>query len=300
LSDLQTAAVEYAKAGLHILALTGKRPNGRVHGESWSWEDSFYGAPDNEAERDALWQAFSDQVGTTGIAILIPENFYVADVDSERAAELLLELGWLPQDDAVVAKTKNGLHIWFWCPGANKNRWLGDGEQPDPGRTLLFKGFGGYVVAPPSLHFDADGDEDGTYEWVFPLVSGGSLLYMPDVLPESVRVKFEAADQWAGLKAVLPKPEVTSFVVAYEEGKPWWLWPKTWSYGLEGLEKAIINAADGNQNNVIHWAAMTARDEGVPYEVSMTRLLAAAIQGGHPRSRARDTIKGAYKRAPRG
>ena len=298
MTDLQTAAVEYATIGLHILALTGKRPNGRVHGESWSWEDSFYGAPDNEAERDALWQAFSDQVGTTGIAILIPENFYVADVDSERAAELLLELGWLPQDDSVVAKTKNGLHIWFWCPGANKNRWLGDGQQPDPGRTLLFKGLGGYVVAPPSLHFDAAGDEDGTYEWVMPLVSGGS-VFMPDVLPEPARERFRREALWAEDRADRQTP-ITSFTLTPAEGVPWYLWEKTWSFGLEGLEKAIINAADGNQNNLIHWAAMTARDEGVPYEVSMTRLLAAAIQGGHPRTRARDTIRGAYKRAPRG
>jgi hypothetical protein len=36
---------------------------------------------------------------------------------------------------------------------------------------------------------------------------------------------------------------------------PWWQWPKVWDVQTDGLEKAIENAADGNQNNVIHWAA---------------------------------------------
>jgi hypothetical protein len=295
-TDLQTAAREYVSAGLHILALTGKRPNGRVHGESWSWDDSFHGTP-TYVELEAFERAFSESQGTTGIAILIPPDFYVADVDTDRAAKLLLELGWEHHDDDIVALTKNGLHVWFWCAGADRNRWVGDGQEPNPGRTLLFKGHGGYVVAPPSLHFADDGTVDATYEWVNSIVAPVG-LYMPSVLPEGVRQRFHRADQFNATKP--EKEAMTTFTMKPADGVPWYLWEKVWDYQTAGLERAIETAADGNQNAVIHWAACVCRDEGVPFELAMTRLLAAAIKGGHPRTRARDTIKGVYKRVPRG
>jgi len=97
MTPLQQAAIEYLQAGLHILALSGKRPNGRVHGESWSWDDSFFnddGMPLTDLDYAAIEQAFSEAKGTTGIAILIPPDFLVADVDSERAAKLLKDLGF--------------------------------------------------------------------------------------------------------------------------------------------------------------------------------------------------------------
>lgn len=295
-TDLQRAALNYLHAGLHLLALTGKKPNGRVHGDSWSWEASFHGHACTQEEFDAVLDAFSEAKGTTGIAILIPRDVLVADVDSERAADLLYSLGFEVTDETIDAKTKNGHHLWFWYPGADRNRWLGDGKQPDPSRTLLFKGLGGYVVAPPSLHFGSDGEVDGSYEWVLPLVVAGE-LHMPPILPVGVRERFKADDQFTDTqpdKAPMTHHEATPVV-----GKRWWEWPVSVEYVTEGLERAIIEAADGNQNNVIHWAAMVCRDEGVPEDIAMDRLMAAAKKGNHPESRARDTIRGAYKRAPR-
>lgn len=295
-TDLQIAATDYVTAGLHILALTGKKPNGRVHGENWSWDDSFHGKPESLDDATALFDAFSPKMGTTGIAILIPQNYLVADVDSERAAALLVKLGATPDEDTIGSKTKNGLHIWYWAHGADRNRWLGDGEEPDPGRTLLLKGFGGYVVAPPSVHFDANGKEDGTYQWNDNPLADGGKLFMPDTLPPAIAERLTMSDQFAALKP--EKMTVTTFTLQPDEG-PWYLWPKVWDYQTAGLERAIEEAADGNQNNIIHWAAMTCREEGVTLDVAMERLMAAAEKGGHPRNRARDTILGAYKRAPR-
>lgn len=290
------AALDYVTAGLRILALTGKKPNGRVHGESWSWDDSFYGGPADEDEWESFERAFSESSGTTGIAILIPPGFYVADVDSDRAAQLLLDLGFVASDETVAAQTKNGIHVWFYHPEADRNRWVGDGQEPDPGRTLLFKGLGGYVVAPPSLHFAADGSVDGTYSWISPLVVG-SLMQMPDILPSAAASRFKADDQFTANRP--EKEAMTHFNVLPGDG-PWWTWPIEMEYQTAGLERAIETAADGNQNNVIHWAAMTCREEGVPFEVAMERLMAAAERGNHPRTRARDSIRGTYKRAPRG
>jgi hypothetical protein len=296
--DLRDAALDYLAAGLHILALDGKKPNFRVHGENWSYEDSFHGPPLTDADCEAIELSFNGR-GTTGIAILIPPDFVVADVDTERAAALLVELGGEPNVDTVGSKTKNGLHIWFWYPGADRNRWLGDGKQPDPGRTLLFKGLGGYVVAPPSLHFAADGTQDGTYSWgANPLVVGGK-IFMPDPLPTQIAEQFRREDLWTADRQE-HRDTVSSFTMTPVEGVPWYQWPKVHTYNTEGLERAIEKAADGNQNNVIHWAALTCHEEGVPYEVAMERLLAAAVRGNHPRSRARDTIRGAYKRRVRG
>lgn len=290
--QVQQAAIEYVAAGLHILALSGKKPNGRVHGESWSWEDSFWSDTElTPADWEAIEQAFDPAQGTTGIAILIPEDFVVADVDTDDAAELLLSLGYAPDEGSIVAKTRNGLHIWFWAPGISKNRWLT--AQFYRGHTkveqrLLFKGFGGYVVAPPSEHPDG-----GTYAWGTPLVADGK-RYMPDILPEQAREKFAAEDQFAAAQP--PKEKMTTFHMEPVEGVPWWQWPVVMEYRLAGLEHAIETAADGNQNNVIHWAALTAKEEGVPFNVAMDRLMAAAERGHHPKDRASDTIKGAYKR----
>lgn len=293
------------QAGLRILALDGKKPNPRVHGEHWSWDDSFHGAPEGLDDYQAIYKAFTTELsGTTGIAILIPGGFLVADVDTERAAALLKALGWEATEDSVVAQTKNGFHVWLVAPGAEANRWLGDKQEPNPNRTLLFKGLGGYVVAPPSLHFNADGVQDGQYVWLpgSALVVGG-IARFPDVLPVGARERFKGQDQMSAYNAGAvgtSREEAASWRYLPDPALKWWQWPKEVTYNLDGLEAAIVNAADGNQNNVIHWAAMTAREEGVPYGVAMTRLLDAATRGGHPKNRARDTIRGAYKRSPRG
>jgi hypothetical protein len=285
MNQLSEAALDYLERGHHLLALTGKRPNPRYHGKEpdgtggWSWENSIHGVPMTAEESQALISVFRDPT-TTGVAILIPEHVLVADVDTEEAAELFAKL--VPElPETVTAKTTKGLHLWFLAPGAAESRWLG-------GRTLLFKGFGGYVAAPPSKHFADDRAtvQDGVYTWLRDLDSG--IEHLPDAIAE--RMKFERALD--NTKPVKTGPEGTYVVV---NG---WKWYPGWH--IEGLCKAIVNAPDGNQNNMIAWAALQARDEGVPYEVAMPLLLAAAVEGGHPRHRARTTIKGAYSRRARG
>ena len=286
---LGTAALDYMRAGLHVLALDGKRPNARIHGDHWSWDDSFWGEPDGIMEMAALERAFERSSGTTGIAILIPEHFLVADVDTEEAGALFAELGGQITNETVASVTKNGIHVWYYAPGASRNRWLGS-------RTLLLKGFGGYVVGPPSLHFGPDGEQDWVYRWGdSPLVVGGR-LQQPEDIPPAMAKMLQTSE---AMEAAMEKDRPATATWEYKpvSGVPWYQWDREFTYNIGGLEQAIIHAADGNQNNVIHWAAMTAREEGVPLDVSMTRLLAAAEKGGHPRRRAIDTIRGAYKRA---
>jgi hypothetical protein len=280
MNDLTLAAVSYLAEGFHLLALTGKRPNPKYH-ESWDWDNSIHGIPESEQDEAALAAVFADHT-TTGVSILIPQHVLVADIDTDAAAELYLDLaGVVPE--TRTARTPNGLHVWFWAPGADASVWLGD-------RTLLFKGFGGYVAAPPSRHFDEAGKEDGVYMW------------LPDARYEPLPVGIEEAIRdtraMEGLQSAYASvPREKNLVLLMEDNR--WTWKGYGITDITGLCRAIIDAPEGNQNNMIAWAAMQARDEGVPYDLAMPQLLAAALEGNHPEHRARATIKGAYKRRAR-
>lgn len=280
-SDLAIAAADYLRGGYHLLLLRGKRPHTKYHKE-WDWDNSIHGDPMKAGQ--SLWDALADPT-VTGIAILIPEHVLVADIDTHEAAQLFRDLaGDIPRDTAI-ARTTKGLHVWYVAPGAKASRWLGD-------RSLLFKGFGGYVAVEPSAHFTDDTltEQDGSYQWLSPLTDGLAFL------PEGISAMFAAADE---MQALLPKrdhdDDMTRIELQLADGK--WtgeMWP-TWH--MDGLAHAVETAKDGNQNNMIHWAACVARDGGVPYEVCMDILLAAALKGNHPKARAVSTIRGAYKRS---
>lgn len=288
MNHLTISALQYLSDGHHILALTQKRPNTRYHPE-WSWDQSIHGEPESEEDVLALSQVFEDPT-TTGVAILIPQHMLVADVDTEEAGELFKHLvgddEWL---DTKIGRTPNGLHLWYFAPGADKSLWLG-------GRTLLFKGFGGYVAAAPSLHFNSDGVKDGVYTWInqgpMDFLPDGIAEYMADQARRAVENPMQAYHGIGRTVATAtrgdgPFSAAAGTLVLYG------------SANIEGLCRAIREAPDGNQNNVIAWAAMQARDEGVTLADAMPQLLEAALQGNHPRERAITTIKGAFTRGRR-
>jgi hypothetical protein len=280
--DLTRAAISYLAAGHHLLALTGKRPNTKYH-QGWDWDRSIHGLPESAEDEDRLNDIFADKT-TTGVAILIPENVLVADIDTEAAASLFQSMSdEVP--NTQTGKTPNGLHLWFLAPGANGSQWLGD-------RTLLFKGYGGYVVAPPSAHFNEYGQQDGVYEWI----GGWGVI---DWLPEKIDERLKAQRALTATEPVkTSEGGAFLFVPTDEDGR--WTGQGWGAWHIEGLCRAIIDAPEGNQNNMIAWAAMQARDEGVPFPTAMTQLLAAALEGNHPKHRAEATIRGAYKRVRRG
>ena len=276
---MAVAASQYIWDGHRILALRGKRPHPRYH-ENWSWDNSFHGTLEPGSDDHIRFCEVFDDPTVTGIAILIPQHVLVADIDTEAAAELFRDLAGNPVNTAI-ARTTKGLHVWYMAPGADGSRWLGD-------RTLLFKGFGGYVAVEPSKHFTDDTlrEQDGSYSWVLSISNG------IDWLPEGIAAMLAAQD---AVSDMLPKhtdEDMTRLELQFDADG--WVGGYA-TFRMEGLANAIENAKDGNQNNVIHWAACVARDGGVPLEVAMETLLAAALRGNHPRSRAVSTIRGAYK-----
>ena len=278
MSELATAATDYLAQGHHLLLLRGKRPHPVYHKE-WDWDNSIHGDPTKAGQ--SLWDALADPT-VTGVAILNPQHVLVADIDTDAAAELFRDLAGNPKETRM-ARTTKGLHVWYMAPGAAGSRWLGD-------RTLLFKGFGGYVAAPPSKHFTDETltEQDGTYQWI----DDGEMDWLPDGIATMLAVQ-DAGSEFK-LSADQHSEDMTRIELQLADGK--WtgeMWP-TWH--MDGLAHAVETAKDGNQNNMIHWAACVARDGGVPFEVAMKTLLAAALRGGHPRSRAVSTIRGAYKR----
>lgn len=292
--DLIPAALDYLAAGHHLLALTGKRPNPRYHAKpeedgvpGWSWDRSIYGLPESDEDIEAFKEVFTHP-STTGIALLIPEHVLVADVDSEPAAQLFRHLAGSDPLDTRTSKTPNGYHIWFLAPGADQSVWLGN-------RSLLFKGYGGYVAAPPSDHFDDEGNIDGTYAWIgdwepIDWLPEGIDAYIKQ-MRENARPEPNKEDGRRLILKVTGAKPVSIFSDRVE-------WAMEWN--LAGLASAIINAPEGNQNAMIAWAAMVAQEEGVPYDTAMAVLLDAALLGNHPRKRAVATIRGVYQRRGRG
>jgi hypothetical protein len=279
-SDLVDYAKSYLSAGLSIIALTGKRPNTHFHEHGLS--DPIEGVPESKEDDELIERVFTHP-DTTGVGILIPRFVYVADVDSDDAATLYMELaGGLP--DTPVAKTRNGLHIWFWEPTAESSIWLGYGK------VLLLRGLGSYVAAPPSEHPDG-----GKYTWLDPLVDtdSGSLMSL-GFLPEPLREAILAV-QKVKATAEVTREKTYIWQLSHNEGV-WRLAKRLADPDITGLARAVAECPPGNRNNMLSWAAMTAAEDGIPYDMALEGLTAAGIAAGLDRRETTVTIKAAYRR----
>ncbi len=171
--DLYEAGIGYLRAGLSILALTGKAPNGAFHpkGATPAWLPF---APGDEAR----WQKACNHAQTSGVGLIIPEHLCVVDVDGEEGAVSLQELIGPLSDRGGVARTGRGLHLWFQSPYVIPSMKLAP--------KLEIKGHGGYVAAPPSMHPDLG----VRYEWLWPLVNEHGVVEA-DWLPEAIEGIYE-------------------------------------------------------------------------------------------------------------
>ena len=129
-------ALTYAKAGLPVLPLSGKKPI------------TEHGVKDASTDPEQIrrwWRRLGLNVG-----VAVPEGYAVIDIDPrngglEAARDLGIALGGLPAT-ARVRTGSGGWHIWLRvrCRAKELRATLGDG--------IDVKKAGGYVVMPPSLH----------------------------------------------------------------------------------------------------------------------------------------------------
>lgn len=285
-TDLTEAALQYLANGHRLLALHEKRPNNRWHGRpadsdepGWSWERSIHGTPETDEDRAGVAAIFDDPT-TTGIAILIPPGALVADIDTPEAAAIYMEHApdWPPE--TCISRTPNGFHVWFLAPGFDSGVWLGGKNG------LLFKGLGGYVAAPPSAHFNDDGVQDGVYEWA-------RLTPTLAPLPEGIARALADARAIASLTPV-------RYADGERDSPMGWGWIDgkfmLWDMGLDGILKAVRESEEGNRNNMLAWAALTAAEEGYTLNLAMPSLLKAALDAGLTRRESVTTIRAAFKR----
>lgn len=172
------AVAEYARRGWRVLPLHSLAPNGFDLACSCGRADcSSPGKHPRlqhgvlEASADVLtigawWARWPD--ANVGIATGVDSGLYVVDLDGDEAAQAWEKLG-LPAGWGSV--TGNGLHLLYSI------------AEPLPsthwklGRGIDTRGDGGYIVAPPSLHYSGR-----RYAWSAPLPDG-----YPPALSDALR-----------------------------------------------------------------------------------------------------------------
>jgi hypothetical protein len=275
--SLSVAAENYLADGCSIIALRGKRPNTIFHPEGLL--NPVTGRVETQEDVDQLHFIF-DNLTTTGIGIVIEFPYFVVDVDGEEGAAQLAgilgttDLPWTP-----IAKTGRGLHIWMADLAERRSRKLGT--------KLDLKGVGGYVAAPPSRHFDKKGTQDATYEWLVGF-DEARVMEIPAKLEKALNgwaaVERDTEVDWRPMKMVI------------EDGM---LRAVTGPANIDGLIRRVREAVEGERNNVLAWAAMTASEEGVPLQGALERLGQAGIDAGLGMDEVRTTVRSAYKRKHR-
>jgi hypothetical protein len=238
-SPLVEAAGDYLSRGLQVIALSGKTPNVTVHRRGLH-------QPARRRRRDGGRLGGPPSVfehpDTTGIGILVKWPFVVVDIDGEEGAIQWMTLTGRGRDDPArgVAQTGRGLHLWFLTGQETGTIKLGP--------KLDLKGEGGYVAAPPSRHPDGH-----TYEWLIPPGD-----HLPPPVPAALAEVIADHLFDLGMRAKTAEVRKVAWGPRYVPGATtFYAQP-----GFEGLFIGMREAADGNRNNYLHWAAATLAEEG--------------------------------------
>jgi hypothetical protein len=283
MTSLTDAATEYINAGLSVITLAGKLPNTDLH------RHGVYDAISGKVEGDedmASLARFFEHEDTTGIGIPLPAHMVVVDIDGEEGAQQFRELVGEEFEAALetpAARTGRGLHLWYATPREQGNAKLGP--------KLDLKGIGGYVAAPPSRHPDG-----AVYTWLDPLVKAG-LVGPIAWLPAGIERVLDIDDQIRAENHV-ERPTYWLYNLSLQDGA-WRLRREVCPPPIDGLIHAVETAEEGNRNNILAWATLQARDEGVTLEVAMRDLGGAAEASGLSPQEVRTTIRAAYRRRSR-
>lgn len=148
------AALEYYRAGWNVVPLTGKRPL-----VSWGKYQSTRVREDEIRQWWAKWPEANIGIVTGKVSGII-----VLDVDGAEGANSLASESLTIPDTLTSHTGGGGLHYVFQYPDGGDGK-LRNFVRKRPG--LDFRGDGGIIVAPPSLHPNGK-----RYEWVEGSIGG--------------------------------------------------------------------------------------------------------------------------------
>lgn len=214
-----------------------------------------------------------------GVVCGAVSNLVVLDIDGEEGFQILRDKG-LEIPETLSVKTGRGKHYYFLHPGVStRNFAKGKSGFPLPG--VDFRGDGGYVVAPPSLH--ATGVRYGFEENIPPAPLPAWLRKMVVVTPADSATQKERRPS---------KP--TQRKSGQRMSRPERI-----------LSQALERAQDGSRNEMGLWLACQLRDNHLSETEARSYLqrYAQAVggRGDHPytEQEALKTLTSAYERRAR-
>lgn len=209
---------------------------------------------DATTNRDRIDRWWPRDEGAPNVGAVAGELFDVIDVEAAHvpAFRERVQTGGLPSTP-IARSGGGGLHVYIAPLGLGTTRLLLDGIHVGE-----LKGSGG-VLVPPSV-------TDASYTW----------LRSP--------LEFPIAESPPWLRALVapPRPSKTQ-----DFGR---LTPSRAVALVAGLYRVVAEAAEGERNALLFWAACRVAEHRVDREAAGEILLTAAVQAGLPEYEARATL----------
>src|SRR5699024_406806 len=215
--------------------------------------NGFKGASSDPGQVQSWWQQWPNAL----IGVAIPDHLIVLDIDPRNGATLkALEAVTGPLPETLTSwsgRGDGGRHLWFHKPAEEIS------SRQLPKGVDLKAGGRGYVIAPPSPH-NVTGK---------PYRRGdtGHVAELPQQAVEALAP---------------PNPRVTLPAPVSEH-----------SGNLNGLDRSVSEAVEGERNQKLYWASCRAFDHG--NDAVMQGLFEAALSVGLTESEASSTIDSARR-----
>lgn len=193
------------RMGRHQHRVNGKLqdcpPDKRGKTPMTRWKDYQEELPSAD-EVGLWWRRWPD--ANIGMATGELSGVIVLDCDSGEARQLALEKGGLEKAPAVWTGTPGGIHFWMAHPGYPVKNFVKEIQGTD------FRGDGGYVLLPPSLHY-----KGATYRWNEHTVGS-----KPAPVPDWLAPLFQAKTANSSSDGIVGDPlDVEEMLQGFPDGK---------------------------------------------------------------------------------